>query len=125
LKLGKFRSSGEHDVDRGEPDEAEVDAEPFGVVVVAQLGGDAGEDAPFAPAVGALPETVGLAEAGGEIGPSDAGLGEVADGVEEEPGIVADAPCWPTFRGSRVRMRFQWSSLMSWRLSRATSRDGN
>ncbi len=44
-----------------------------------------------APAVVALPEAVRLAIAGGQVGPGDAGLGELAYGVEEETVVIGHA----------------------------------
>lgn len=37
-----------------------------------------------------MPEAVGLAEAGGQVGPGYTGFGEEADGVNEQPRVVAD-----------------------------------
>ena len=71
-------------------DAAAVDEKPFGVVV-AQLGRDPLPDAAFAPAVVSLPQPVRLADARGQVGPSDTGLGQVTDDVYEQPGVVADA----------------------------------
>ena len=68
-----------------------VHGQPFGVHV-AQHGGDSLPVTVVAPAVVALPDAVGVAEAAGEIAPSDAGGEDMEDGVDEGAAAVRRIP---------------------------------
>ncbi len=48
-----------------------------------------------------------IAIASGQIGPGNAGLGEVADGVEKEPVVDRDAAVLADLSGSKWAMRCQ------------------